>query len=74
MKAGTLFHPSQRKAFYLQSLILREDVKIQMNGKNTIKLTLKTACFNGQLRPPGRDEYFLSNIRSTKYKEGMNQA
>ena len=73
LKAGTLFYPEDSKAKTHQTLILLEDMSVEVTKGRGKQVDLRTSCFNAELKPPGREKYFLTNIVANKYKKGMDQ-
>ena len=72
MDAGTMLFPDEPLANNTQSLIVRDDVSTQVSDTES-EMEISTFCFNKELRSPGRDTFYLGNIKSNRYKKGMNQ-
>ena len=72
LQAGTLFYPEKKLAERIQTLILLEDMNVNVQA-GTKEVVLSSSCFNSELAPPSGQAYFLSNVISSKYKKGMDQ-
>ena len=68
-----MFYPEDSKAKTHQTLILLEDMSVEVTKGRGKQIDLSTSCFNAELQPPGREKYFLTNIVASKYKKGMDQ-
>ena len=68
-----MLFPDEPLADNTQTLILRDDLSTTVS-ENESELSVSTFCFNQELRSPAKDTFYLGNIKSNKYKKGMNQS
>ena len=68
-----MLFPDEPLANNTQTLILRDDLSTAVSEQES-ELSVSTYCFNQELRSPARDTFFLGNIKSNRYKKGMNQS